>query len=169
MKEQWLKLKEWHANLQARERRIVNIGGAVVAFALFYLLFWSPFLNRVDDLRQHMGNQMKTLAWMKATDQQIKQLEGGGTQSKSNLSPVAMLAFLQSQIKLAGMKDALTELKQASNDSIQMQFKNVSFDQLIKLLISVIKNQQVTISQFSAEADATPGMVNASVIINLST
>jgi type II secretory pathway component PulM len=70
-------------------------------------------------------------------------------------------------VNQAGMKDALTQMKQASNESVHMEFKNVSFDQLMKLMINVLKANQVNITQFNANALATPGMVNADIIINI--
>ncbi len=165
MKEYWLKLKEWYAQLETRERRAVNIGGTALALAIFYFGIWSPFLARVDGLRDTIVNEQKTLAWMQDADQKIKQLASENSGDRQALTPVTLLALLQTQINQAGMKDALTQMKQAANDSIQLQFKNVSFDQLIKLLIAVIKANHVTISQFSATGEATPGKVSADVML----
>jgi len=165
MKEYWQKFKEWYAVLDQRERRAVNIGGTALAIAILYFGIWSPFLGRVDGLRQRMAGDQKTLAWMQEADQKIKQLAGSSSASSKQMTPVALLAFLQNQVNQAGLKDAMKEMKQAANDSIQMQFKNVSFDQLIKLLMTVLKESHVTITQFSAIAEKTPGMVNADILI----
>ncbi len=167
MKEYWIKFKAWHAGLETRERRMANIGGAAIAFAIFYFGIWSPFLGRVSDLRARIGSEQKMLAWMKSADEKISQLstESGGT--RRSTTPVAMLALLQNQVNQAGMKDALSSMKQADNDSIQLEFKNVSFDQLMKLLIGVMKSSNVTIKQFSAIAENTPGMVSAAVMLSL--
>ncbi len=165
MKEYWLKLKEWYVQLEARERRAVNVGGTALALAIFYFGIWSPFLTRVDGLRDTIVNEQKTLAWMQDADQKIKQLASENSGDRQALTPVTLLALLQTQINQAGMKDALTQMKQAANDSIQLQFKNVSFDQLIKLLIAVIKANHVTISQFSATAETTPGKVSADIML----
>ena len=167
MKEYWLKFKEWHAQLELRERRMVNIGGAALIFAIFYFGIWSPFLGRVDSLRKTIGSEQKTLAWMKEADQEIKRLSGESGSAKQKPTPVAMLALLQTQVNQSGLKDTLTQLKQASNDSIQLQFKKVSFDQLIKLLITVMKSNYVSITQLSVTAEATPGLVNAEIMVGL--
>ena len=167
MKEYWIKLKEWHAQLEQRERRMVNIGGAALAFAIFYFGIWSPFLGPVDGLRTTISSEQKTLAWMKDAEQKIKQLSAENSGDQQALTPVAMLALLQERVDQAGMKDALKQMKQAANDSIQLQFKNVSFDQLIKLLIGVMKSSRVNITQFNVIAESTPGMVNADVMLSL--
>src|SRR6266478_6227892 len=105
MKEYWLKFKEWHAQLELRERRMVNIGGAALIFAIFYFGIWSPFLGRVDGLRKTIGSEQKTLAWMKEADQKIKQLSGESGGAKQKPTPVAMLTLLQTQVNQAGLKD----------------------------------------------------------------
>lgn len=168
MKEYWVKFKEWHTQLEQRERRMVNVGGAALAAAIFYFGIWSPFLGRVDDLRVTIGGQQKTLAWMKNAEQKMTQLAAGNGGGKQVMSPVALLSLLQERVNQAGMKDALTQMKQAANDSIQMQFKNVSFDQLIKLFISVMQSSHVKVTQFSAIAENMPGMVSADVMLSLS-
>lgn len=167
MKEYWVKFKEWHAQLELRERRMVNIGGAALAFAIFYFGIWSPFLHRVDNMRNTISSEQKTLAFMKEADVKIKQLAGESSGARQTNTPVTMLALLQEQVNAAGMKDALTQMKQAGNEGIQMQFKNVSFDHLMKLLITVMKTSNVTVTQFNAVAEGAPGFVNASLMLGL--
>lgn len=167
MNEYWVKFKEWHAQLELRERRMVNIGGAALVFAIFYFGIWSPFLGRVDTLRSTISGEQKTLAWMQDAEQKIKQLSNDDQGSRQTMTPVTLLADLQNKVNSAGMKDSLQSLKQAANDSVQMQFKNVSFDQLVKLLINVMKTSHVTVTQFNALAQPTPGMVNAEVLLSL--
>jgi general secretion pathway protein M len=167
MKEYWVKFKEWHAQLEQRERRMVNIGGVAVAVAIFYFGIWSPFLGRVAGLRSGILGEQKTLAWMQSADQKIKGFSGENSGKQQKMTPVTMLSLLQNQVNQSGMKDSLTLLKQAANDSIQMQFKHVSFDQLMKLLIAVIKANHINITQFNAAAEGAPGIVNAELMISL--
>lgn len=167
MKEYWNKLKEWHSRLEPREQRMVNIGGTALAAAILYFGIWSPFLTRVDNLRTTIAGEQKTLAWMKDAEDKIKQFSSENNPDRKNVTPVALLSELQDAVNQAGMKDAMTQMKQASNESVQMEFKNVSFDQLMKLMINVLKTNQVTITQFNANALTTPGMVDAGIIISM--
>jgi general secretion pathway protein M len=167
MKEYWHKAKNWYAALEQRERRAVLVGGSSVMFAVLYFGIWSPMVNHVDDMRKRIVTDQKTLTWMREADEKIKQLAATETTSQQAVTPVQLLTLLQMQINQAGLRDALKEMKQASNDAIQLHFKNVSFDQLIKLLMSVLKNSHVAISQFAATAETTPGMVNADVMLTI--
>ena len=167
MKEYVQKAKEWYAALEPRERSAVNIGGGAVLFAILYFGIWSPLVNHVDELRKRIVTDQKTLTWMREADEKIKQLSATESTVQQAVTPVQLLTLLQMQINQAGLRDALKEMKQASNDAIQLHFKNVSFDQLITLLMSVLKNSHVAISQFTATAEATPGMVNADIMLTL--
>lgn len=169
MKEYIQKFKVWYAALEPREQRAVKVGGIALAIAFFYFGIWSPFLGRVDALRKRIVSDQKTLVWAKQADARIQQLSGAANVASAQvLTPVALLSLLQDQIKRADLQDALKDMKQAANDSIQLQFKNVSFDRLIKMLMSVMQNSTVTITQFSAVAAKTPGMVDANILLGLS-
>lgn len=168
MKEYWQKFKEWYAALEQRERRAVNIGGTALLIAIFYFGIWSPFLGRVDALRKRITSEQKTLAWMREADQKIQTLSGNNTPAREASNPVALLALMQDKIADANLQDALKDMKQAGNDAIQLQFKNVSFDQLMNLLIDILKNSRVSISHFSAVAEKSKGMVNADITLTIS-
>jgi len=167
MKEQWRKLKEWYVQLELRERRAVLAGGSALIFAIFYFAFWSPLSGRVSSMRERITAQQKTLAFMQDAEAKIKQLGHAGSQEKAALTPVTLLGLLQNQIYAAGLRDALQQMKQAGNDSVQLQFKNVSFDRLMVLLAGVISSHQVSVSALNAVAVGRPGLVDASVMLKL--
>lgn len=158
------KWKEKWASLAEREKRMVTAGAIIAGLALFYLIIWSPYLNRVDDLRNTVQSEQKTLRWMQAADKEIKKIQHETTPRAVVLSPVELLSYLQKQLSESGL-DA-SQLKQASNESVQLQFQKVDFDLLIGFLVKVAKEQSVTIAQMSAIADASPGVVNADVVIS---
>lgn len=166
MKEQWAKLNDWFTQLEQRERRLVSVGAVAVIFAAIYFLFWSPMTDSVDAMRRQIKGQQKTLAWMKSVDAALKKTASGAQQT-SVMSPVELLSYLQKAIKRDGLQESLTQLKQSSNNAIHMQFKDVSFDRLMKTLIGVLGRQNVTISQFNAVAVNQPGLVDADMILKL--
>lgn len=161
------KFKEWWQPLAMREKQAVAIGVSVVAIFIIYALIWSPLLNAAAAMRGRIQSEQKTLLWMQAADREIEKVEKQ-TQNKNNIiAPVALLSLLQQQIDAAGLGQTLTQLKQASNDSIEMHFQKVSFDKLIKLLTKTLKEHAVSITQMSVVADATPGAANVDVVLKL--
>jgi len=165
MNERFVKLKEWWNPLAEREKRALMIGGIALGVFLFYALIWSPYLNRIADLRAHLPAQQKTLHWMQTADKEIRQLESEHTPKTAALSPVELLAYLQKQLTTAGL-DA-SQLKQISNDAVQMQLQKVDFDRLIGFLIKVAQEQSVSITQMSVMADGSQGLVNAGITLKI--
>lgn len=166
--EQWLKAKEWWSHLSTREKQASIAGASVVAIFIVYELMWSPLVDHVEVLRKQIVTEQKTLVWMQAADTDVRKMEGETTKKGKSVSPVAMLSLLQKQINHVELNKNLTQLKQASNDTIEMHFQKVEFDKLIGLLTTIVKEQPVSISQMSATADNTPGIVNADILLKMS-
>jgi general secretion pathway protein M len=167
MKEWQIKLKEWWKALNEREQRVVTAGGVIVAALLFYLIIWGPYLNRIHLMRQHIKTEQQTLAWMRAADKEIKQIETHTKNKSAATTPVALLNTLQKQIEDANLAPFLTDLKQSSPDTISIHFQKVEFDNLMRLLLTILKTQNVSVTQMSVVAENSPGMVNVEVLVKL--
>jgi general secretion pathway protein M len=175
MKEDWMrrfneyraKFETWFDSLAEREKQIVTFGGIGVALLIIYALIYSPLVSHAAYLRDKIQTEQKTLIWIQAADKQIQAIEGQGKNKGKSVSPVLMLSILQKHITQAELDRNLTQMKQASNDSIQLQFQKVVFDKLITMLTAVMKENSVTISQMSVTAGSTPGIVNADIMIVL--
>lgn len=167
MQVRWLKAKEWWSGLALREKQAVALGASILGIFILYQGIWSPYLASVASLRAHLTSQQKTLLWMQAADQAMQKMEEQTKAPSKSMSPVVFLSYLQKRIEAAGLVPALTQLKQASNDSIAVQFKKVEFDKLMALLISVIKEQHVTVTQMQATAESAIGVVNVSMMLKL--
>jgi type II secretory pathway component PulM len=76
-----------------------------------------------------------------------------------------MLSITKKYISQAGLDRYLTQLKQNTNESIEMHFQKVEFDRLIRLLTVLINEQHFTLLQISSVAENPSGIVNADVIL----
>lgn len=166
MNERFAKYKERWDALGKREQLALLIGASFVTFFILYELIWSPYLDAVENLRARVTDEQKTLQWMQAADQTMQQMQMN-SQKNTKLSPVALLGVMQKEINTAGLTGELTSLKQSATDSVQMSFQKVEFDKLAALLTKTVKEQNVTVSQLSATADATPGLVTAEIVLKL--
>lgn len=167
MNELWQKVKEWWSNLSLREKQAVAAGGSLLGIFILYQFIWSPFLDNVASMRKRINSDQKLLVWMEEADKKIKKIEGETKTQGKMISPVVLLGLIQKQINSSGLERSLTNLKQASTNSIELQFQKVEFDKLIKLLTTIIKAHGVTISQMSVTAETAPGIVNAEIVITL--
>lgn len=167
MKEFWQKLKEWWASLTLRDKRIILIGGILASSAIIYLWIWLPVLEKVESQRKRIEADATLLVWMQAADKEIKKLESRGTKKTAALSPVSFLSYVQTKIKEVDLSQSLTQLRQVSNETIAMRFQKVDFDQAIRLLIAIVKEQNVSIVQLSAVAEKISGTATIDVVIKL--
>lgn len=167
MKEWWLKGKDWWQSLAVREKQAVSIGGGVLAVFLIYSLIYAPLYTRIDSMRKQIVTSSKTLAWMQQADKQIADLSRSGVKAHSGETPVTVLSEIQTQLNTANLAQTLTQLKQITTDSISLQFKEVSFDKMISVLIALSRTHAVTVTQCTVIAANTPGMVDADIVVRL--
>lgn len=161
------KMKDWLSRLTSQERRILGFGSAIVSVLLVYALIWSPFISHLNTMRKRIKTGEQTLAWMQAADIKIQKLAGQDKAASKDISPVALMSVLQKEINQNTLGQSLKQLKQASNDTIEIDFKQVEFDKVISFLIQTLKQYHVTVDQFSATAGAKPGIVDTQLILKL--
>lgn len=165
MKEFWIKLKEWWAQLALREKQAVLVGSSLLALFIVYQWIWTPYLEHVDSMRRRISTDQKMLVWMQEADKAISKIESQVKNKTKAVSPVEILSLMKKQVTQAGLEQYLTQLKQATNESVEMHFQKVEFDKLIRLLTTAVKQQRVSILQMSVIAETTPGVVNADVVL----
>ncbi|MFZ3068587.1 MAG: type II secretion system protein GspM, partial [Gammaproteobacteria bacterium] len=165
---QWIKIKEWWIALTLREQQAVAVGGSLFALFILYQFIWSPILTHLDDMRKQIVTSEKTLAWMKSTDVAMSKLAKESHRERAQAStPVILMSAFQKHVQQAGLEAAMSELKQASNDTIEVHFQKVGFDKLIKLLTAFVKEQRVVIAQMSVNPEAASGVVNVDLLLKL--
>ena len=162
MKAWWEKLKAWWHPLSLREKQAVAIGGSLLFIFLVYQCMWKPYLNHMESMRQRIISEQKTLLWMQSADK-IMQMGNKSSAKSKSVSLVVFLSQMQGQIKLAGLEQYLTQLKQSANDSIEIHFQKVEFDKLITFLIDVMKKRPVSVTQMLVIAGDAPGYVSADI------
>jgi type II secretory pathway component PulM len=167
MKEAQEKAKVWWSQLGQREQRMLSIGAIAVAFFILYAGIWMPIQDHLADMRVSIGKDQKTLQWMQSADKEISHLEGQSKQQKKSVTPVELLSIVQQTVEEAELSSSLTSSKQASGDSIVLHFQKTDFDRLMAMLIITLKEQNVTVTQFSATAANAPGVVNADVTLKI--
>lgn len=167
MKEATIKLKSWWAGLALREKQGVALGGILLGLFIIYECTLSPLYTSVSDLREQITADQEILVWMRATDKEIQKAESGSRRKTKVLSPVMLLSVMQKQINHAGLDQYLTQLKQTNNQAVEVHFQKVSFDKLASLIIKVLKEENVSISQFSIAAENEPGVVSANLVLGV--
>lgn len=160
-------LNEWWSQLAEREQRMLLVGGVIVALFIVYAGIWSPFLNRLNHMRQHIQAQEKTLVWMQSADKALQSAQHSHDVQREVLSPVQLLSYLQKQFEAAGLSSQLAQLKQSSEHTIEIQFQQVDFDLLMKVWLQILRAQSIHFTQFTVTAESEPGIVNVAMSIEV--
>ena len=157
-------MKEWWNNLALREKQTLSVGIFFLSLFLIYILLWSPLNTKVMSLRSHIQQNQELLTWMDAADKRIQVLEKTA-QTKPAARPTgSLLSVIQKQINRTPLVTALTQLHQVDNESVQLTFEKVNFDQLITWLTG-ISQQGLLTTQLSITPGTTLGVVSADLII----
>jgi type II secretory pathway component PulM len=118
-------------------------------------------------MRTSISKDQKTLLWMQSADSEISKAEGEAKQQKKSITPVELLSVVQQLVEEAGLTPTLTQSKQSSGDAVVLHFQKADFDRLMAVLIIILKEQNVTVTQFGAAAANAPGLVNADVTLKI--
>jgi general secretion pathway protein M len=157
-------LKDWFINLSSREQRLVAIGGTLVIFAIIYFLLWQPVADRLQNLQQDVVAQRELYQWMQQNVPELKARRLSGYAAQTT-SPGSILSVIDDSLKDNNLNKPLKEINKTNENTVSLQFDNVSFDELIAWLINFSHQQRVTISQFTATPTQQTGMVKAELAI----
>ncbi len=167
MKEQWVKWKGWWSQLKLREQQALMLGACAIAIFMLYEFVASPILTHLSIMRQRIVSEQKKLVWMQSADRTLQQMQGQHRIRNEITSPVMLMGLLQKKIDDAKLATLLTQLKQTSNESVQMNFQKIDFDKLIALLVAITKEYQISITEMNVMTENSPGVVSAEVVLSI--
>jgi general secretion pathway protein M len=127
-------MKQWWQNLSRQEKQTVSAGSILVAIFIIYTCIWYPLDHKVTTMRTQITQNQKLLAWMKAADAQLENVQHQAQITSSGHSSASLLSLAQSQIKQSTLATQNYQLRQTENDAVQLSFKQVDFDNLVTWL-----------------------------------
>jgi general secretion pathway protein M len=156
-------MNEWWQNLALREKRMLAAGAILVLLFLFYEIIWSPFSGKIKNMRQQVQHNQELLSWMKNADQRIKAVEKNSAHSTTQMTG-SLLSVIQQEVN-KNFAHHVTQLRQAENDSVQLDLQKVDFDRLISLLTELSNKYGLIVTQITTTSTGVPGEVVASMVI----
>lgn len=158
-------MKAWWFNLNLREKQTVSMGGAAVIIGVLYLLIWSPLHNSVAGFRDQIQHNKNLLSWMQTADEQIQAAEKMG-QKPAMHSTASRLSTVENELKKSPIANNITQLVQAENDSVKLNFQKVDFDLLMAWLTELWQQQGLIVTQLTTKSAGAPGIVEAEFILS---
>lgn len=167
IKESWLQAKNRWSHFSLRDKKAIILLGSVFFVYIFFALIWVPILHHVADMRKQVSANQQLLAWMEAADKTIVELKKTEHTRAKPDSLVAFLSIIKKGVEAAGLTKSMSQLRQAGNDTIELHFQNVNFDQAIRFYSDILQTYDVHLSHFSVSALSTPGTTNIDLVLRV--
>jgi general secretion pathway protein M len=153
-----VKLKAWYASLQERERRMVLIGSAALAFLILVGGILLPLESAVSAAEKRAETRREDLAWMHAN---APELASGGAvlPNDTGEAPVVVVDRVGRE---AGLGTALRGT-QPSGTGVRVQLEAAPFDTLVTWIATLEQHYGLSIDSITVDRAARPGVVNANI------
>ncbi len=159
-------MKEWWLNLPLREKQMLSVGSIAVVFFILYQFIWSPLVTLNNDMRDRIQHNRDTLNIMQNIDTSIQQLSK--SQENNNHPTGSILGIMQTEMNNSAFASHVTQLRQADNDSVQVNFRKIDFDQMLVFLNTLWKKYHFIVSQITVTPTGAPGEVTVDATIQSS-
>lgn len=153
---------EWWQRLDVRERRILIIGGVIVAALLFYALVWAPLQRDLVRLRASVPQDRAKLQLMRVQAAQIAQLRARAP--ASNRVGGNVLTALEQTANTRGIRRSIVRLEPEGAGGARVLMDEADFNQLL-VWLSDLQEQGIRVEQASLQKKPTPGMVSARLLL----
>jgi general secretion pathway protein M len=159
------KLKDWFDSLKPRERLMVLGGAVLVLLMAIYLLALAPFYATINARAERVERKEADLAWMRSVAPEVQAL-GASLPVSAGPSNESLVVLVDRTAREAGLGTALTGQTPNGETGIRVRMEGAAFDTLITWLGNLQLNQAVSVESAQFDRTATPGQVNASLVLN---
>lgn len=160
-------MKDWFENLQPRERMIVIVGSILLVLTLLYSALWAPVMSKNKKLEAAVENKQSSLQWMQEASQKILSIQAANSSRLE--SGRSLISVVDTGLVQAGLKSSLDRMEPEGNESVKLWLVKAAFDDLIRTLGKLEETSGVRVKSISINPDDTIGLVDARVVLTLTT
>ena len=147
--------------LSERDRRMLVIGGAIVAVLLLYVVIQLD--SSVSSAHKRIKKKQDDLAWIQTAAPEIAaagpiNTAGGGE---------SLLVIVDRSAREAGLGTALAGSEPAGPGGLSVRLQKAPFDNLISWLARLSQQNGVRIDSASIDTAGAPGLVNAAIVLHM--
>lgn len=158
-------MSTWWAKLPQRERRVLLLGGAVVAAVLIWALIWDPLARSNARLAADLGRAESDLAFMREAAPRMAGAKGNASVVGAERAGRSLPALADATAREAGLGGALRRIEPVGQGRVSLSFEGIGFDPWIGWLEAMSARFGVRVESMSVERQAAAGMVNAQVVL----
>ncbi|MYE11031.1 MAG: type II secretion system protein M [Gammaproteobacteria bacterium] len=148
-----------YEELSARERRLVNIGGAVVTAAIVYLGVVDPVRTFHDDAVERHRQQQAQLEWMLRHRETAARQESAAPQPARNQS---LLTLIDQTAREFGLR--LASYRSESGGGVSVVVQEQPFNDILRWTRTLASEHGIRVIQASIDGQGA-GLVNARFVM----
>lgn len=142
----------WWQQRAQKERYYLIIGGFFVGLFLINNIVVSPLSEHINALQLRVHQQQTLLKWMKP---RAALLKGKKTTSHRRVTRDNLLATVDQTVKRSSLAVYLIQINQTSGKQVQLRFKQVPFDSLLKWLVTQWQAYGIHVTSLRAKRNTT--------------
>lgn len=153
-------MRAWWEALAEQERRLILLGGGVLAVALLYALVWLPLAGQRDRLQEQLISQQEILDWMRANAAEVRALQA----ARPNVRPVSgqsLLGLVDQTARTAKLSDTVKRVQPDGSRAVRVWLEGASFDALSLWLGQLEQQHGIQILSLNIERHEGVGRVTA--------
>lgn len=162
-------MRDWFANLESREQRIVIAGSAVAVLIIFWALVWLPLERGRDNLETSVGNWQQSLAELRLLAATVPANGRPARVTAPADTSQSVVVVVDRTLSERSLNKAVKR-RQPTPNGIRVEFENVAFDQLVVWLghLSDIYGLSVQAGSMTPAGETGSGRINASLTLERS-
>ena len=155
-------LAYWNG-LDARERRMLAVGGVAVVLTVAYLAVIEPLMQYREQLESTVERKRETVAWMQAAVRELGNRPVA--QAAGNVDTGSLLTLVDTSARNALLGNAIKRVQQDGQQAVRVRFEAAAFDDLLLWLGGLQQQYGVVVKDFTLDKADAPGRVDASITL----
>lgn len=161
-------LRAWWLGRDARERRVLAVGGALVVLMLLWAFAYKPLTDARAALNEGNGRLASDLALMRGTVARGPGLTsaGAGTDDAARRrSGQSLLALVDADLRGLGLGPSLKRIEPAGDKRVRARLEAVPFDQVVEWLEQLVVEQGIRVVEFAGSRTEYAGQADIQMLI----
>lgn len=153
-------LKQWFAQLSARDRRLLAVMAVVVVLLLIFVVLL-PLDRSVVQTQARLARKHTNHEWMQTV---APELAASPQPPATGAEPLVVI--VDRSAREAGLAGSLAGSDPAGPGGLSLRLQKAPFDQLVGWLARLAQQNGIRIDSATIDGAGEPGLVNAAVVLH---
>lgn len=158
-------MRSFWQRLSARERRVVTVGGALVATLLAWAFVWDPLAASRARLEASVRQGEADLQWMREAVPRLLARRAQGGLVGADRAGRSLPALADASLREAGLGAHLARIEPLGEGRLGLWFDDVGFDPWIAWLEAFAPRYGIRVEELVVDRASGPGMIDARVVL----